>query len=540
MLLPRPESFVRGDGAFRLTVATAIAAPTELARTAAWLQGALRPATGLPLATGVIGETGGTIELSLDEALGAEAYRLSVDPTVVRIAGRDPAGVFYGCQSLLQLLPPEIFRRATVSGVEWSIPAVTLQDSPRFTWRGVMLDVARHFLPKHDVLRFIDLMAMHKLNVLHFHLTDDQGWRIEIRAYPRLTEISSWRKESQVGAGAERPGDGRPHGGFYTQDDIREIVAYAAERHITVVPEIEMPGHVQAVLAAYPEFGVTGKPIDVGTRWGIIEDVANAEDRTVQFFCDVLDEVAELFPSRFVHVGGDECPREQWAADPRTQQLMRERGITREADVQTWFMARIGEHLSRLAKRMVGWDEILEGTIPDGSVISSWRGMQGAITAARKGYDVVSCPTDYVYLDFRQSDGPDEPIPVAIPLTLERAYEFEPVPAELSPEQAAHVLGAQANIWTEYMDSARIVDFFAFPRLCAVAEALWTTGERRFPEFADRLTEHLKRLDAVGVEYRHLSGPEPWQMRPGIPGRPTSMEAWLQLTAELVADIRDE
>lgn len=540
MLLPRPDSFARSDGAFQLTTATTIAAPTELASTAAWLQGALRPATGLSLATGVIGETVGAIELSLNEALGAEAYRLSVDPTAVRIAGGDPAGVFYGSQSLLQLLPPEIFRRATVSGVKWSIPAVTLQDSPRFTWRGVMLDVARHFLPKHDVLRFIDLMAMHKLNVLHFHLTDDQGWRIEIRAYPRLTKISSWRKESQVGAGAERPGDGRPHGGFYTQDDIREIVAYAAERHITVVPEIEMPGHVQAVLAAYPEFGVTGKPIDVGTRWGIIEDVANAEDRTVQFFCDVLDEVAELFPSRFVHVGGDECPREQWAADPRTQQLMRERGITREADVQTWFMERIGEHLSRLGKRMAGWDEILEGTVPAGSVVSSWRGMQGAITAARKGYDVVSCPTDYVYLDFRQSDGPDEPIPVAIPLTLERAYEFEPVPAELSSEQAAHVLGGQANIWTEYMDSARVVDFFAFPRLCAVAEALWTTGERSFPEFADRLTGHLKRLDAVGVEYRHLSGPEPWQMRPGIPGRPTSMDAWLALTAELVADIRDE
>ncbi len=540
MLLPRPDSFVRGDGALALTERTGIVAPAELMPTAAWLQGALRPATGLPLATGVIDETGGTIELSLDRALGAEAYRLSVHPTAVRIAGGDPAGVFYGCQSLLQLLPSEIFRRATVPGVEWSIPAVTLRDSPRFTWRGVMLDVARHFLPKHDVLRFIDLMAMHKLNVLHVHLTDDQGWRIEIRAYPRLTEISSWRKESQVGAGAERPGDGRPHGGFYTQDDIREIVAYAAERHITVVPEIEMPGHVQAVLAAYPEFGVTGKPIDVGTRWGIIDDVANAEDRTVQFFCDVLDEVAGLFPSRFVHVGGDECPREQWTADPRTQELMRERGIERESDVQTWFMARIGEHLSRLGKRMMGWDEILEGTIPAGSVVSSWRGLQGAITAARKGYDVVSCPTDYAYLDFRQSDGPDEPIPVAIPLTLERAYEFEPVPAELSPEQATHVLGGQANIWTEHMDSARVVDFFAFPRLCAVAEVLWTIGERNFPEFADRLTEHLKRLDAVGVEYRHLSGPEPWQTRPGIPGRPTSMDDWQRLTAELVAGIRDE
>jgi hexosaminidase len=541
MLLPRPDTVTAGTGSFELTPVTTIAAPVALTNEAVWLGAALRPATGLPLTTGVTadGGPGGAITLSLEPALGAESYRLVATETGVAIAGGDAAGVFYGCQSLLQLLPPEIYRRAPAVAATWSIPAVTLQDSPRFGWRGAMLDVARHFMPKHDVLRFVDLMAMHKLNVLHLHLTDDQGWRIEIKKYPRLAEVSSWRTESQVGAQPDCPGDGRPHGGFYTQDDIREIVGYAAARHVTVVPEIEMPGHVQAVLAAYPEYGVTGEPIDVSTRWGIIENVANAEQRTVRFFCDVLDEVAALFPAEFVHVGGDECPRAAWAADPRTQQLMRERGITREADVQSWFMAQIGAHLTALGKRMVGWDELLEGPVPEGTIISSWRDMTGAVTAATRGYDVVSCPTNVVYLDFRQSDGPDEPIPVAMPVTVANVYAFEPVPPELTAEQAAHVLGGQGNIWTEHMDSPRTVDFFAFPRLSAIAEVLWSRGEKDFAEFEPRLAEHLGRLDAIGVEYRHASGPKPWQRRPGIPGRPTTREAWQRFTSELVADIKD-
>ncbi|MEO7125883.1 MAG: beta-N-acetylhexosaminidase [Nakamurella sp.] len=540
MLLPRPDSVVSGTGAFALTAQTTVVAPAELRATASWLQGALRPATGLALGDSVIpGTKNGAIELAIDESLGKESYRLAVETSGISVEGGDSAGVFYGCQTLLQLLPVEIYRRATVSDVAWKIPAIRITDSPRFGWRGVMLDVSRQFMPKHDVLRFIDLMAMHKLNVFHFHLTDDQGWRIEIKKYPLLTEISSWRTESQVGCGDDRPTDGRPHGGFYTQDDIREIVAYAAARQVTVLPEIEMPGHAQALLAAYPEYGVTGNTVDVCTRWGIFEDVANAEDQTIQFFCDVLDEVAELFPSELVHVGGDECPRVQWAADPRTQELMRERGITREADVQVWFMTQIGAHLSTLGKRMVGWDELLEGPLPDGTIISSWRGMTGAITAARRGYDVVSCPFDVVYLDYRQSEGADEPIPVAMPLTVEDVYAFEPVPAELTEEQAKHVLGGQANIWTEYMDNPRTVDFFTFPRLSAIAEVLWTRGDRSYAELEPRLAEHLKRLDAVGVEYRHTSGPTPWQTRPGIPGRPTTRKAWQEFGEELVADIKE-
>lgn len=556
MLLPRPDSFHAGNGSFTLSAETVIVAPAELWRSAQFLAGALRPATGLPLIGQVLGpEPAGAhaatppagdgssgdnaIVLTLDESLAPEAYRLTVTPAGVRIAGGTTAGVFYGSQSLLQLLPPEIYRRATVPGLTWQVPTVEIVDEPRFGWRGVMLDVGRHFMPKHDVLRFIDLMAMHKLNVLHFHLTEDQGWRIEIRKYPRLTEVASWRAESQIGAGEDRPGDGRPHGGFYTQDDIREIVCYAAARQINVLPEIEMPGHAQAVIAAYPEYGVTGEHLEVGTRWGIIENVANAEQRTVDFFCDVLDEVIELFPWRYVHVGGDECPRTQWAADPRTQELMRERGITREADVQTWFMQQIGAHLRARGRTMVGWDELLEGELPEGTVISSWRGMTGAITAAKRGYDVVSCPFDVVYLDYRQSTGADEPIPVAIPLTVDDVYAFEPIPAGLTEAEATHILGGQANIWTEYMDSPRTVDFFAYPRLSAIAEVLWSREKDSLPGLRARLDEHLRRLDAIGVEYRHTSGPRPWQTRPGIPGRPATREAWQAFTDELVADIKE-
>jgi hexosaminidase len=533
MLIPRPTTMRATGGEFELDEATGICAAGGLAGVSAWLQGALRPATGLAL-----GESpDGAIRLCLDPALGAEAFRLAATPEGIRIEGGDAAGVFYGCQALLQLLPPAVFRRAAVSGVRWAVPAVQIQDGPRFAWRGTMLDVARHFMPKHDVLRFVDLMAMHRLNVLHLHLTEDQGWRIEILAYPRLTEVGAWRRESQVGAEADAPGDGRPHGGYYTQDDIREIVAYAAARFITVVPEIESPGHVQAALAAYPELGVSGDKLEVWTRWGISPNVLNVQESTVDFFTDVLDEVMELFPSPYIGVGGDECPKDQWRGDPGTQQRMAELGVPDEEALQSWFIRRLDDHLSAAGRRLLGWDEILEGGLAPGATVASWRGMTGAITGARRGHDVVACPDDGVYLDYRQSDSADEPIPVNIVLTVADVYDFEPIPAELTKDEARHVLGGQANIWTEHMDSPRVVDFFAFPRLCALAEALWSTQERDFDDFAGRLDEHLARLDALGVEYRRPSGPLPWQQRPGIQGRPSTREQRAAHIAQMVANI---
>ncbi|GAA2551468.1 beta-N-acetylhexosaminidase [Winogradskya consettensis] len=590
-MIPRPVTTVPGTGELVLDRSTTLTAPAELADVLAWLQGALRPASGLPLRearlpvgetglplreTGLplreaglpvgeaglpVGETGlreafprnpqdsggvtelaagsaqAIIALELDASLGAEAYRLRVTSEAATISAGDAAGAFYGCQALLQLLPTAIHRRALVAGQRWALPAVEIHDEPRFAWSGAMLDVARHFMPKHDVLRFIDLMALHRLNTLHWHLTDDQGWRVEIRRYPRLTEVGAWRHESQVGAAHDAPTDGRPHGGFYTQDDIREIVAYAAQRHITIVPEIESPGHVQAALAAYPQLGVSGRQLEVFTRWGVNPNVLNAEETTVDFFTGVLDEVLQLFPSRYIGVGGDECPKDQWRADPRTQQRLAELEISTEEGLQAWFIRRLDDHLTAAGRRLFGWDEILEGDVAPGATIASWRGMTGAVSAARRGHDVVACPDDLVYLDYRQSESPDEPIPVSIPLTVENVYAFDPVPPELTPAEARHILGGQANIWTEHADSPRTVDYLAFPRLCAVAEALWSPADRDYTDFARRLQHHLGRLDALGVEYRHLDGPRPWQRRPGVPGRPDTREQRAAHIAHLVSNI---
>ncbi|MHA7985638.1 beta-N-acetylhexosaminidase [Rathayibacter sp. CAU 1779] len=521
MLLPRPSALAVGEGVFELSRITRITAPAELAGAASWLQNALRPATGFPLETG----PNGAIVLEWNPELAPEGYTLEVTPVDIRISGGGPAGVFYGCQSLVQLLPPQIYRRGRVLGVPWTVPVVSIQDAPRFRWRGAMLDVARHFMPKHDVLRFIDLMAMHRLNTLHLHLTDDQGWRVEIKKYPKLTEIGSWRRESQLGAASYSRGDSRPHGGFYTQDDLREIVGYATDRAINVVPEIDSPGHTQAAIAAYPELGLAreeSESLGVWTRWGIDDNVINLEESTVDFFTDVLDEVMEIFPSPFIGVGGDECPKNGWRLDERTQQRKQELGLANEDELQAWFIGRLDDHLSRRGRRLFGWDEILEGgttKLGKGATVASWRGMTGAVAAAKAGHDVVSCPDDQVYLDYRQSDRTEEPIPVGTVLTISDVYRFEPVPEQLTPEEAAHVLGGQGNIWTEHMDSPRTVDYFAFPRLCALAEALWFDGERDYDDFLFRLDQHLLRLDAIGVEYRHSTGPLPWQQRPGVTGR---------------------
>lgn len=536
-MLPIPVDVTHAgpSAPFLLDVATTISATTVLAPVAVLLQAALRPATGLMLPI----EDDGVIDLSLDDTLPEEGYRLTVASDSVQIAGGSTAGVFRGVQTLLQLLPAEIHRRAPVADARWEMSPIEIADHPRFGWRGVMLDVARHFLPKHDLLRFLDLMALHKLNTLHLHLTDDQGWRLEIRRYPLLTKVGAWRRETQVGATSESPADGRPHGGFYTQEDIREIVAYAAERFITVVPEIETPGHVQAAIAAYPELGISGEQVEVFTRWGINPTVLNAEEQTVEFFCNVFDEVMDLFPSRFIGVGGDECPRDQWRADARTQERMVELGLNDEAEIQSWFIGRLEERIATRGRRVFGWDEILEGDLSPEAVVASWRGMAGARAAVRRGNDVVSCPDDQVYLDYRQSDHPAEPIPVAIPLTVADVYAFNPVPADLTEDEQRHILGGQANIWTEHMDSPRTIDYFAFPRLCAVAEVLWSGAGHELDSFSARLEDHLRRLEAFGVEYRQASGPLPWQRRPGVPGRPSTREERETHIAELVANIAD-
>ncbi|MFK0177986.1 beta-N-acetylhexosaminidase [Streptomyces xanthochromogenes] len=541
-LIPAPRTTHQADAPNRLTPATTLHTAPGTEPLAALLRGTIGAATGLALPEGGgDGEGDGNtdrIVLRLDPDLpgGPEAYRLSTDRTLQNVAalveGATPAGVFRGMQTLRQLLGPEAFRRAPVAaGRHWTLPGVTIEDSPRFGWRGLMLDVARHFMPKDGVLRYLDLIAAHKLNVFHFHLTDDQGWRIEIKRYPRLTEVGAWRSRTKWGHRASPLWDEKPHGGYYTQDDIREIVAYAAERHIRVVPEIDLPGHSQAAIAAYPELGNTDvidtASLSVWDTWGVNPNVLAPTDNTLRFYEGVLEEVLDLFPedvSPFIHIGGDECPKEQWQKSDVAQDRIRELGLGGENELQSWIIRHFDTWLSARGRRLIGWDEILEGGLAPGAAVSSWRGYGAGIAAAEAGHDVVMCPEQYVYLDHRQAPGADEPVPIGFVRTLEDVYRFEPVPPQLGPEAAAHVLGTQANAWTEVMENQSRVDYQVFPRLAAFAEVAWSAlpapAARDFADFERRMAAHYRRLDALGVDYRPPAGPLPWQQRPGVVGRP--------------------
>ncbi|MFE2044881.1 beta-N-acetylhexosaminidase [Streptomyces sp. NPDC059477] len=527
-----------GDGFLVLGPETALVAGAGTGTTERWLRSQLGAATGLPFspASADPDRAAHAVRLGLDPSiaaeLGAEGYRLDVTPDGVNLVGGDPAGLFRGAQTLRQLLGPDAFRRAPLPGREWRLPYTRIEDAPRFAWRGMMLDVARHFMPKEGVLRYLDLLAAHKLNVFHFHLTDDQGWRVEIKRYPRLTEVASWRSRTKWGHRASELWEDRPHGGFYTQDDIREIVAYAAERHITVVPEIDIPGHSQAAISAYPELGnadVTDTTsLSVWDTWGVSENVLAPTDSALRFYEGVLEELLELFPGEFIHVGGDECPKEQWRRSPLAQARIAELGLKDEDELQSWFIRHFDTWLAERGRRLVGWDEILEGGLAAGATVSSWRGYGGGIAAARAGHDVVMCPEQQVYLDHRQDGGPDEPVPIGFVRTLENVYRFEPVPAELTEDEARHVLGTQANVWSEVMENSARVDYQVFPRLAAFAEVAWSAlpapAERDFAGFERRMTAHYGRLDALGVAYRPPTGPKPWQMRPGVLGRPIDGE----------------
>ncbi|HET9381182.1 MAG TPA: beta-N-acetylhexosaminidase [Streptomyces sp.] len=534
-MIPRPRAVTDGGPGFlELGPHTRLSAGPGTGRTERWLRAVLTASTGLPLPPG---DPGGrdTVRLRIDPSAtgttgeaGEESYRLTVAADGVDLVGGGPAGLFWGAQTLRQLLGPDAFRRAPLPGRTWRLPLTDVRDAPRFGWRGLMLDVARHFTPKDGVLRHLDLMAAHKLNVLHLHLTDDQGWRIEIRRYPNLTGTGSWRSRTKFGHRASPLWDDRPHGGHYTQDDIREIVAYAAERHITVVPEIDVPGHSQAAIAAYPELGNTDvvdtTALTVWDTWGISPNVLAPADHTLRFYEGVFEEVLDLFPSRFIHVGGDECPKDQWRRSAAAQARMRELSLPDEDALQAWFTAHFDTWLTARGRRLIGWDEILEGGLAPGAAVSSWRGHRGGVEAARSGHDVVMCPEQQVYLDHRQDAGPDEPVPIGYVRTLEDVYRFEPVPPELGPDEARHVLGTQANVWTEVMEDQGRVDYQVFPRLVALAEVAWSPlpapAERDYADFERRMAVHYRRLDALGVAYRPSSGPRPWQRRPGVLGRP--------------------
>ncbi|CAM5280064.1 beta-N-acetylhexosaminidase [Streptomyces tanashiensis] len=530
-LIPAP---LRVEGPYRcgfvLDRETTLYAAPGTGTTERWLRTTLGAAFALPLRDTADENAAHSIRLRIDDTLAPEAYRLHVlVDEVVEITGGGPAGVFWGAQTLRQLLGPDAYRKAPVrSAPVAGLAAQTIEDAPRFGWRGLLLDVSRHFMPKDDVLRYLDLLAAHKLNVFHFHLTDDQGWRIEIRRHPKLTEVGAWRARTKWGHRASPLWTETPHGGFYTQDDIREIVAYAAERHITVVPEIDLPGHAQAAIAAYPELGNTDvvdtAALTVWDTWGVNPNVLAPTEAVLRFYEGVFEEVLGLFPSTFVHVGGDECPKDQWKASPTAQARIEELGVGDEDGLQSWFIRHFDRWLAARGRRLIGWDEILEGGLAEGAAVSSWRGYAGGIAAAEAGHDVVMCPEQHVYLDHRQAPGEDEPMPIGYVRTLEDVYRFEPVPSGLSPEAAAHILGTQANVWTEVMENRSRVDYQVFPRLAAFAEVAWSAlpapEARDHAGFERRMRTHYRRLEALGVDHRPPAGPHPWQRRPGVLGRP--------------------
>ena len=494
-VVPRPAFIEQGPGWFAARAATPIVAATPPDPAIAPLVSLAREIleSHAPHGPG----DGGSLRLELASAgaLPAEGYELMAAPAGVTIRGASPAGLFYGLQTLRQLLPVDGSGR---------MPAVTIRDAPRFPYRGMHLDVGRHLFPVAFIKRYVDLLARYKLNTFHWHLTDDQGWRLEIRAFPRLTTVGAWRRETVVGNQlSPYVGDGRPYGGFYTQDEVREVVAYAAARHVTVIPEIELPGHSKAALAAYPDLACTDGPFEVATTWGVHEDVFCPTERTFAFLEEVLGEVLELFPSPYIHIGGDEVPKRRWKESAVAQDVIRREGLTNEGELQSWFIRRVEAFLRSRGRRLIGWDEILEGGLAPDATVMSWRGVSGGIEAARQGHDVIMTPGSHLYFDHYQGARETEPLAIGGYTTLERVYAFEPVPPELTPQEARHVLGAQANVWTEYIPTPDQVEYMVFPRMLALAEVVWTpAAEHSFDDFARRLPDQLVRLDGMRVNYR--------------------------------------
>jgi hexosaminidase len=493
-------------GTFSLDRTTVIVAPKPLDKLGRTLRANLQ-GTGLPLP--VQGRSrANSIRLKLDASLsglGPEGYTLDATATGVEIRALKPAGIFYGIQSLRQLLPASLYG-SKPSTEEMSVPFVHIEDKPRFGWRGAHLDVGRHFMPKEFLFKYVDELALHKLNTFHLHLTEDQGWRIEIKRYPKLTSVGGWRKESMLGHYRDQKWDGTPHGGFYTQEDLKELVKYAAERYVNIVPEIEMPGHSQAAIAAYPELGNLEKPIEVGTTWGVIENIYNVDDSTIKFLKNVLDETLKIFPSAFIHIGGDEAPKTQWKASPKVQAKIKALGLKDEHEMQSWFIQQMDAYLTSKGRRLVGWDEILEGGLAKGATVMSWRGEEGGIAAAKSGHDVVMAPSGWTYFDHYQADPKGEPLSIGGFLPLSKVYGYDPIPAALTADEAKHVLGAQGQIWTEYIQNPAQVEYMAFPRLSALSEVLWSPKEGKdYNDFLSRLGVHLERLRAMGVRFRELT-----------------------------------
>ncbi len=516
-VIPKPVKLEPQRGRFLFNQDTRILyypANDELKQIGGYFSDLLKSAAGFSMQVVAADEDASkpnTVFFSLDTTLDLndEGYLLDITTRAIEVKARTPHGVFYAVQTLRQLLPPQVDGGRQVALSDLSVPCAKIEDQPRFPYRGLHLDVGRHFFPKAFILRYLDLMALYKYNTFHWHLTEDQGWRLEIKKYPKLTQVGSCRKETLVGRWRGEKNatyDGKEYCGYYTQEDVKEIVAHAKKLHITVIPEIEMPGHSLAALASYPQLGCTGGPYEVATHWGVFKDIYCAgNDSTFKFLEDVLTEVMELFPSHYIHIGGDEAPKDRWKHCPKCQARIKAEGLKDEHELQSYFIRRIEKFLNAHGRDIIGWDEILEGGLAPNATVMSWRGIKGGIAAAKMHHDVIMTPGSHCYFDHYQADPKTEPLAIGGFLPLEKVYSYEPVPKELTPEEQKYILGAQGNVWTEYMATTDYVEYMVYPRACALAEVDWTpASEKDYGDFLKRLELNLEHLKAMGVNFRPL------------------------------------
>lgn len=513
-IIPKPEKLTMAKGRFMVSPNTKIISVAGLAQEAEYLSDLLGTVSGINLVIDTAANGKGNITLKLDNTIdNTEGYELSVKYDAIVISGKTATGVFYGIQSLRQLLPAEI-EADDNNIVELTIPAVEISDSPRYVYRGMHLDVGRHFFPVASVKKYIDLISMHKMNTFHWHLTEDQGWRIEIKKYPRLTEVGGFRKGTAIGlagtVNAPYTYDDVPYGGFYTQEEIKEVVAYATARHITVIPEIELPGHSLAALAAYPQFGNTKGPYEVGKRWGIFTEIYAPTEETFKFLEDILTEVMALFPSKYIHIGGDEALKNEWEESAFAQEVIKREGLKDEHELQSYFIGRIEKFLNANGRNIIGWDEILEGGLAPNATVMSWRGIDGGIAAAKQHHTVIMTPGTYCYFDYYQvgeEERKNEPVTGSEKhVSVEKVYSYEPTPSELTAEEGKYILGAQGNVWTEYMPTWDRVEYQVLPRMTALSEVVWSSKESRdWEDFHKRLQYIVKRYDALGYNYAKYS-----------------------------------
>ncbi len=491
-IIPYPNKLLEGSGSFKTTIISYFL-PSEFSSISNLVSTLLKDSS---VASAI---EKATLKFVVNSSLQEEAYKLAINQNGIVIEAKSSIGALHGLQSLRQLMPAD---------GSSAIPYVMIEDKPRFKYRGMHLDVGRHFFNVDFIKKYIDLLSMYKINNFHWHLTEDQGWRIEIKKYPKLTQVAAFRNETLIGHYNDQPQkyDGKKYGGFYTQDEIKEVVKYALERNINVIPEIEMPGHAQAAIAAYPELGCTGKQVQVASKWGVFDDVYCPNEKTFKFLEDVLTEVIDLFPSKYIHIGGDECPKTQWMTNATCQALIKKEGLKDEHGLQSYFIQRMEKFINGKGRQIIGWDEILEGGLAPNATVMSWRGIEGGKEAAKQKHNVIMTPTDYCYFDYYQSKSAKEPLAIGGFLPLEKVYSYDPIPSTLSKEEGSYIIGTQGNLWTEYLDSPQKVEYMVLPRMQAMAEVGWTDkANKSYNGFVTRLNYHFDLWKKMGYNFADKS-----------------------------------